>query len=158
VFDVFALSSDSEGLPLCLAEAMSVGLPLVCTAVGGVPLVVDEGETGLLVPRGDEAALRAALSRFASDPGLARLMGKRAQEVAAQRYSAERMMSEYLELYGARAGALGFPRGSSGAQPPEEPPVSSTVDSDPGDSPASLSPNSMPASMPRSSRRAQVKS
>jgi len=115
-FDVFALSSDSEGLPLCLAEAMSVGLPMVCTAVGGVPLVVDEGETGFLVPKGDEGALRAALSRFAGDPRLAQLMGRRAREVAAQRYSAERMITEYLALYGAPVPLA--------IEEPEEPPIS----------------------------------
>lgn len=142
-FDVFALSSDSEGLPLCLAEAMSVGLPMVCTAVGGVPQVVDEGETGFLVPSGDEAALRAAMSRFAQDPPLARLMGKRAQEVAAQRYSAERMLNEYLALYGAPPA-------------PEESPVSSHATSERADGPNSLSPSSVqPKSQPRSSKRSQ---
>jgi len=99
-FDVFALSSDSEGLPLSLAEAMSVGLPMVSTAVGGVPLVVDEGETGLLSPKGDEGALRASLARMEADREMVRLMGIRAREVANARYSADRMVDEYLALYG----------------------------------------------------------
>lgn len=98
-FDVFALSSDSEGLPLSLAEAMGTSLPLVCTAVGGVPQVVDEGETGFLVPKGDVEALRDRLARFRRDPGLVREMGARARKVAEERYSVERMMREYLALY-----------------------------------------------------------
>lgn len=99
-FDVFALSSDSEGLPLSLAEAMGASLPLVCTSVGGVPLVVDEGQTGFLVPAGDETAFRAAMKRFLDDPRLVTKMGARARTVAEERYSVERMMKEYLELYG----------------------------------------------------------
>jgi glycosyltransferase involved in cell wall biosynthesis len=100
-FDVFALSSDSEGLPLCLTEAMSASLPLLCTAVGGVPSLVDEGETGLLSPAGDEGALRASIERLLRDRSLADLMGKRAREVALVRYSADRMTEDYLRLYGA---------------------------------------------------------
>ncbi len=99
-FDVFALSSDSEGLPLSMAEAMSVGLPMVSTAVGGVPLVVDEGETGLLSPKGDEILLRASLAKMEGDREMVRLMGLRAREVANARYSADRMVDEYLALYG----------------------------------------------------------
>ncbi|MBK8940131.1 MAG: glycosyltransferase [Polyangiaceae bacterium] len=98
-FDVFVLSSDSEGLPLSLAEAMGTSLPLVCTAVGGVPQVVDEGETGLLVPKGDEAALRAAMARLRADPSLVLTMGRRARAVAEERYSVDRMMREYVALY-----------------------------------------------------------
>ena len=101
-FDVFALSSDSEGLPLSLAEAMAAERPIVATSVGGVPKVVDDGETGLLVPKGDEAALRGALSRLATDRALAALMGRRGREVALVRYSADRMTDEYEALYRAR--------------------------------------------------------
>ncbi|HWO21457.1 MAG TPA: glycosyltransferase [Kofleriaceae bacterium] len=97
-FDVFALSSKSEGLPLVVPEAMSAGLPIVATAVGGLPSVIDEGETGLLVPV-DEAALAAALARLERDRDRARAMGARAREVALARYSSERMVDAYLELY-----------------------------------------------------------
>lgn len=97
-FDVFALSSKSEGLPLVVPEAMATGLPVVSTAVGGIPGVVDEGETGFLVGV-DEAQLRRALDRLLDDPALARRMGARAREVALTRYSAERMCDDYLTLY-----------------------------------------------------------
>ena len=66
-FDVFALSSKTEGLPLVVPEAMAAGLPIVTTAVGGLPSVVDEGDTGLLVPV-DERAFGAALGRLERRP------------------------------------------------------------------------------------------
>jgi len=98
-FDVFALSSKTEGLPLVVPEAMAVGLPIIATAVGGLPRVVDEGETGLLVPV-DELALRTAIERLAADPEATRAMGRRAREVALERYSHDRMVDAYLDLYG----------------------------------------------------------
>jgi glycosyltransferase involved in cell wall biosynthesis len=103
-FDVFALSSDTEGLPLSVTEAMGVELPVVATAVGGVPKVVVPEETGLLVPRRDEEALREALRRVAGDPELRRRWGARARAIALERYSADRMEREYLALYLDREG------------------------------------------------------
>jgi glycosyltransferase involved in cell wall biosynthesis len=97
-FDVFALSSKTEGLPLVVPEAMAAGLPIVATAVGGLPDVIDEGVTGLLVPV-DDAALSAALGALAADHTRAREMGRRAREVALARYSSERMVDAYLALY-----------------------------------------------------------
>jgi glycosyltransferase involved in cell wall biosynthesis len=97
-FDVFALPSKTEGLPLVVPEAMAVGLPIVATAVGGLPSVIDDGTTGLLVPV-DEAALAAALARLDDDRALAHTMGQRAREVALARYSADRMVDAYLALY-----------------------------------------------------------
>jgi glycosyltransferase involved in cell wall biosynthesis len=97
-FDVFVLSSTSEGLPLVVPEAMAAGLPVVSTAVGGIPSVIDEGETGLLVPV-EEQALRAALAKLERERALARTMGTRARAVALARYSHDRMVDAYLELY-----------------------------------------------------------
>ncbi len=112
-FDVFALSSQTEGLPLVVPEAMAAGLPIVTTAVGGIPTVIDEGETGLLVPV-DEIALRKALAALADDPERARTMGTRAREVALERYSSERMVDAYLVLYqnaiSKRSSSSGFAR------------------------------------------------
>jgi glycosyltransferase involved in cell wall biosynthesis len=97
--DVFALSSKTEGLPLVIPEAMAAGLPIVSTAVGGIPNVVDEGETGWLVPAGDVGALRRRIAEVAADRALARQCGGRARQVALQRYSAERMARDYMALY-----------------------------------------------------------
>ncbi len=97
-FDVFALSSKSEGLPLVVPEAMAAGLPIVTTAVGGLPSVVDHGSTGLLVPV-DEAAMHGALAKLSVDHELARGMGRRGREIALSRYSHDRMVDAYLALY-----------------------------------------------------------
>jgi glycosyltransferase involved in cell wall biosynthesis len=97
--DVFAMSSDTEGLPLVVLEAMATGLPVVSTAVGGIANVVDEGDTGFLVPAADEAALRDRIARLQDDRAASRAMGDRARANAVTRYSAERMQRDYLELY-----------------------------------------------------------
>src|SRR5262245_40551395 len=73
-FDVFALSSSTEGLPLAVPEAMAAGLPIVTTSVGGLPGVIDDQVTGLLVPV-DQDALTAALASLESDREGARAMG-----------------------------------------------------------------------------------
>jgi glycosyltransferase involved in cell wall biosynthesis len=67
-FDVFALSSKSEGLPLVVPEAMAAGLPVVATAVGGLPTVIDDGVTGYLTAV-DRGELAAALGKLLDDPG-----------------------------------------------------------------------------------------
>jgi len=97
--DAFALTSKSEGLPLVIPEAMAAGLPIVATAVGGVPQVVEESETGFLVEYGDEESLRARLCALDGDRQLARKCGTTGRERALGRYSSRRMVAEYLELY-----------------------------------------------------------
>lgn len=97
-FDVFAMSSTTEGLPLVVPEAMAAGLPIISTAVGGLPSVIDDGVTGLLVPV-EEPPLAAALARLEADRELARTMGDKARETALARYSHDRMVEAYLELY-----------------------------------------------------------
>jgi glycosyltransferase involved in cell wall biosynthesis len=97
--DVFALSSDTEGLPLVVLEAMATGLPVVSTSVGGIPTVLDEGQTGFLVPAGDDAMLRDRLAALMANPSASRACGNGARSAAITRYSADRMQSDYLELY-----------------------------------------------------------
>jgi glycosyltransferase involved in cell wall biosynthesis len=97
-FDVFALSSKSEGLPLVVPEAMAAGLPIVTTDVGGLPSVVDDQATGLVVPV-DERALARGLAALEADRDRARAMGARGRRVALARFSSDRMVDAYLELY-----------------------------------------------------------
>jgi glycosyltransferase involved in cell wall biosynthesis len=90
------LASDYEGCPLTVLEAMAAGVPVVATRVGGVPELIDDGRTGLLVEPGDESALAAAIGRaLAARDGL----GVAAREEAHRRFSRERMAAEIAELY-----------------------------------------------------------
>jgi glycosyltransferase involved in cell wall biosynthesis len=100
--DVFALSSRMEGLPLAALEAMSTALPVVSTAVGGLPALITDGVTGYLVPSGDEGALRGRLEALRADPAAARATGARGQEHVRARHAREVMVRRYLELYGQR--------------------------------------------------------
>jgi len=97
--DVFAMSSRTEGLPLVVAEAMAVSLPVVSTAVGGIPEVVADGETGYLVPPGDEEGLRGRLRELVGNTALAVEMGRRGRELSVEKLSDERMLSDYEALY-----------------------------------------------------------
>ncbi len=96
--DAFVLSSEEEGLPLALLEAMRAGLPAVVTAVGGMPQVVTP-ETGFVVPRGDEAALAKALQRLASDEALRRQMGMEARLRFTTHYTQDAMLDQLERLY-----------------------------------------------------------
>jgi glycosyltransferase involved in cell wall biosynthesis len=104
-FDVFALSSKMEGLPLVILEAMATELPVVSTAVGGIPGAVADGQTGLLSPAGDVQALRERLKALADDHPRARRLGQQGREIALRRYSSERMVNDYLSLYRRLGGA-----------------------------------------------------
>jgi glycosyltransferase involved in cell wall biosynthesis len=97
--DLFLLTSISEGIPLTLIEAMAAGLPVVSTRVGGTGEVVIDGETGLLTPPRDDAALAEAVLRLAQMPGLRRRMGQCGAERARSLFSEERMADQYFELY-----------------------------------------------------------
>ncbi len=78
--DIYAMSSDTEGMPLSIVEAMAYGKPTVCTDVGGVHEVVDDGKTGILVPPGDVDALAGALQKLVDDEALREKMGRAAYE------------------------------------------------------------------------------
>lgn len=96
--DVAAMSSDFEGTPLSALEAMSAGVPLVATSVGGIPDIAQEGVSALLVPRRDGPALGAALTRLLTDHELRERMGHAARD-RAQEFTAERHAQRTAELY-----------------------------------------------------------
>lgn len=97
-FDLFCLSSRTEGLPLVVPEAMACGLPVVATRVGGLPGIVPP-EVGRLVDHGDEAGLRANVDAILNDEALRRSLGSAAAAYAQKRFSLTRMTDDYERLY-----------------------------------------------------------
>ena len=97
--DVFVLPSHQEAMPLALLEAMSAGLPVVATRVGGVPEAVHDQVSGLLVEPSDFEQLAAALRRLVHEPELAGRLGRAAQAVAGELFSASRMVRRVQALY-----------------------------------------------------------
>jgi glycogen(starch) synthase len=96
--DVLVMPSGYEELGSVLVEAMAVGLPVVASRVGGIPEVVSDGETGLLVEPGDAASLGRAIDRLVADPALRRSMGQRALE-RSNRYAWPVLALEVHDLY-----------------------------------------------------------
>ena len=98
-FDVFVMSSVTEGLGTSLLDAMACGKPVVATSAGGIPEVVADGETGILVPPRSPDALARAIVTLLTDDGLRRRMGEAGLARVKERFSAERMVQETLEVY-----------------------------------------------------------
>lgn len=96
--NLFAYASRHEGMPNALLEAMASGLPAVATHIAGNEELVAEGETGLLVPSEDPAALRAALVQLIADPALRQRYGAEARKRVQTRYSWQTVASQYAAL------------------------------------------------------------
>jgi glycosyltransferase involved in cell wall biosynthesis len=99
VCDAVMLTSASEGTPVTIIEALAAGRAVVTTRVGGVPDVVDDGETGFLVPAGDIEALARRLDLLARDPELRAAMGRIGRERMLRRYAVERLVEDVDALY-----------------------------------------------------------
>jgi glycosyltransferase involved in cell wall biosynthesis len=97
--DVFVMPSLWEGLPLSLVLAMGAGLPVVATRVAGIPEVVQDGVTGLLVPPADVPALGSALARLVADPALRHTMGDAAAAFVRPRFGIDGYMAAVTALY-----------------------------------------------------------
>lgn len=98
-FDVFALPSALEGIPRSVMEAMGAAIPVVASDIEGNRALVRTGETGLLFPVGDEAALAAALRTLLNDKPLRGRLAASARGLVHERFSATRMAYDYLHLY-----------------------------------------------------------
>ena len=100
--DVFAMPSDTEGLPIALLEALATGMPLVASAVGAIPEALGAPPAGILIPPKDTVALRDAIVRLAGDSDLRARLSTLAQERVAA-YTLDRMTDRYEELYSRHA-------------------------------------------------------
>ncbi len=96
--DIFVLPSLTEGMPVALLEAMSMGLPNIATKVGAVPYVLDNDE-GRLVPPGDVKELSKSMLDMVKDASLRSCLGKRARAKVAERFSLNYSSEEYLGIY-----------------------------------------------------------
>lgn len=98
-FDIFVMSSVTEGLGTSLLDAMACGKPVVATTAGGIPEVVRDGETGILVPPRDHAAMAHAIVTLLKDEELRKRMGAAGRSLTNAKFSAERMVLETLGVY-----------------------------------------------------------
>ena len=96
--DIFCLPTRADTLGLVLLEAGATGLPLVSTAVAAIPEIVKDGQTGLLVPPGDAAALSCALSALVTDPERRKRLGDSARALVLERYDAAKNSSAIVDL------------------------------------------------------------
>jgi glycosyltransferase involved in cell wall biosynthesis len=88
-----------EGIPVALMEAMAAGVPVVSTRLSGIPELVRDGETGLLVPERDAPALADAMERLAGDPALGARLAAAARRAVADEFDRERNVARLVELF-----------------------------------------------------------
>src|SRR5262249_46673959 len=98
-FDLFAMSSVTEGLGSAMLEAMACRRAVVGTRAGGIPEVVVDGQTGLLVPPHDDTALAAAIVRLLRDASLRQALGDAGRKRVEDEFSAERMVAKTVAVY-----------------------------------------------------------
>jgi glycosyltransferase involved in cell wall biosynthesis len=98
--DVFVLPSHSEGSPNVLLEAMAANVPIVATDVGGVPEIVENNESALLIPPNDPQAMAAAIVSILNDQELARRLTTNSAELIANQFTPERYVRGLVEIYG----------------------------------------------------------
>ena len=100
LMDVFVLPSHTrEGLGIAIIEAMAAERPVVATDIGGIPEVVNNSETGLLVPPGDPKALSIAIIELLQDPSRAKTMGEKGRIRVKEKFTVKKMLSEIENVY-----------------------------------------------------------
>jgi glycosyltransferase involved in cell wall biosynthesis len=98
-FDIFVHPSRWEGFGLVFLEAMAAGVPIIATRTSAIPEIVEDGETGLLVPVDDEDALSDALSLLLADPPLRKQMGMAGRRRLDEHFSVQKMVERTAQIY-----------------------------------------------------------
>lgn len=99
MFDAFVLNSFGEGMSNTLLEAMSSGLPTVCTAVGGNPELIADTVRGILVRSGADSQLQSAICQYRDSSELRKVHGTCARQFIEEHFSLDRMIQQYVQLY-----------------------------------------------------------
>ena len=103
-FDLFAMSSVTEGLGTSLLDAMACARPIVATRAGGIPEIVEDGISALLVPPRDHRAMAAAIVRLLKDAPLRRRLGDAGSARVRERFTVDRMVAATAAVYACAAG------------------------------------------------------
>jgi glycosyltransferase involved in cell wall biosynthesis len=98
-FQVFVLPSLTEGLPITLLEAMQEGVPVVATRAGGIPHVIENGRSGVLVDSHDARALSEGILRMLCDEHNADRMRRQAEDIVKQNFTSAAMARQYADVY-----------------------------------------------------------
>lgn len=98
-FDIFVLPSRSENLPYAVLEAGLAGVPVIATRVGGIPEVVENGASGILVERENTEELFSSILLLSNDEGLRNRLGESLREMVLEQFTADKMASDTMELY-----------------------------------------------------------
>jgi glycosyltransferase involved in cell wall biosynthesis len=98
-FDIFVMSSLTEGMPITLLEAMRVGMPIVATAVGGIPEALEGGKCGILVPPGNEMNLAKSIVELYDNNQLREELSKKAKIRFHEEFTVEKMEIKYRSVY-----------------------------------------------------------
>jgi glycosyltransferase involved in cell wall biosynthesis len=98
-FDLFVQSSHTEGFPCVNLEAMAAGVPVLATAVGGVPEQIVSGETGLLVPPNNPAFLANGLRQLLENEPLRQLLAKQGQQKTLTEFTCQKQAEKYWKLF-----------------------------------------------------------
>jgi glycosyltransferase involved in cell wall biosynthesis len=99
ISDLMVLPSHSEGSPHVVFEAMSAGVPILATRVGGIPEILTDGQTGLLVPPKHPEAMASGIASVLESPQMALSLASRAREILAERFSHDTYSTALLEIY-----------------------------------------------------------
>jgi glycosyltransferase involved in cell wall biosynthesis len=98
-FDIFVMSSITEGMPITLLEAMRVGMPIVATAIGGIPEALDNGKCGIVVSPGSEIELARGISQLHEDNRLKIFLSKESMQQFYHNFTVEKMEKNYRSVY-----------------------------------------------------------